>query len=76
MGGLDEVVDESFDGGVPFIKEGGEIGRVAIDAKGKLGEVVGADRKSIETGCKVISEEDIGGDFCHDVDLEVVCPAL
>lgn len=76
VGFFDEDLDELFDSGITFIEEGSKIGGVAVNAEGELGEIVGADRKAIETSGKLIGQEDVRGDFGHHVDLEFVFPSF
>lgn len=72
VGGGDELVDESFDGVVAFVEEVGDEVAVAVEAEGELGEVVAADAEAVEDVGELVGDDDVAGDFGHDVDLEVV----
>ena len=41
-------------GGVPLIKKMGQFCGVAVDAQDELREVIGADRKSVESGRQIL----------------------
>lgn len=69
VGFLDEDADHLSDSGISFIEERGKVGRISVDAEDELGEIIGADGKSIEAGGELISEDDVRGDLCHHVDL-------
>ena len=50
--------------------------RVAVDAKGQLGEVIGADRKAVKALGEVRGQNDVRGDFAHDIDFKAILAAL
>ena len=49
---------------------------IAVDPEGQLGEIVGADRKSVEQLGKRVDLDDVVGNLAHHVDLESVLAAL
>ena len=55
--------------------EGDDLG-ITVHAQRELGQVVGADRKSIEQLGKGVDLDDVVGDLAHDVDLKTVLAAL
>ena len=71
----DDVLDHPFHGIVLFVEKFGKILRVAIDAKCELGKIVAADREAVEAFGKSLCQNDIRGNFAHDIDLESVFAA-
>ena len=49
-----------------------DLGRVPIEAQGQLGEVIAADGEAVEVLEKVLCQQDVGREFAHHHDLEVI----
>ena len=68
----DRQGDHRLHAGVAFIEQIGHKGRIAIEAQGELGEVVGADREAIEAFGERLGHDHIAGQFAHHVHLQSV----
>lgn len=72
VGASDQRADAASDGRVGLIEDAGKDLGVAVDAEGQLGQVVTADRKTVEALREVLGEDDVGRDLGHDVDLQAL----
>ena len=71
----DRQGDHRLHTGVAFIEEIGHEGRIAIEAQGELGEVIGADREAIEAFSEGLGGDHIAGQFAHHEHLQAVLTA-
>ena len=76
MGSLNEHANGPADGHVTLVKQIGQLSRVPIHAKGKLGEVVRADGKPVETSGEFFGQQYVGRYLGHDVNLQSVPSTL
>ena len=58
------------------IEEGLQLGVLAVQRAGVLGQVIGADGEEVALGGQIIGDEDGGGGFDHGADLDVVAELL
>jgi hypothetical protein len=65
----DHIDDHALDRSIAFIEQIGEFGRVPIHAQYQLRQVIAADRDAIEAAREFFGENDVGGNFAHDIDL-------
>ena len=71
----DRQGDHRLHAGVAFIEEISHQSRIAIEAQGELGEVIGADREAIEAFGEGLGGDHIAGQLAHHIHLEAVTTA-
>src|SRR3569623_974756 len=74
LAGLDGHLHEFQHGAVAFVEAGDDDG-VTVHAEGALGEVVGADRETVEQVEELVGEQGVGGYFAHHENFQILFAA-
>jgi hypothetical protein len=76
--GLDGQVDQRLDGRVALVEVLRQQlqARVAVQAQGELGQVVGADGEAVEELQELLGQDGVARDLAHHDELEIVLAAL
>jgi len=71
---LNHPLDHPLYRRIPLIEDMGDFLRITIQAQHQLGQVIGANGKSIENLAEFIGHDHIAGDFAHHIDFKPIQP--
>ena len=74
--GLDGTCQEDLNGFVAFIEEVGNQSGIAVQTECQLGQVVGANRETVEVFKELLGKQCVARDFAHHIEAKTVHAAL
>src|SRR5437899_2295352 len=75
VGRVNDFAHRVFHRFVPLVEQLSQLGRIAIHAEHKLGEVVATDGEAVETFAKFFGEDDVRWYFTHHINLQPLTAA-